>query len=127
MTVLIRGGTLLDHQRQWRGDLLCADGKIRAVGDSIEIPAGATVIDAGGCYVMPGGIDPHTHMQMEVMGTVTSESFESGTSAALAGGTTMILDFAIPNAGESLLGAFYEWQARARDSVADYACHAAIT
>jgi dihydropyrimidinase len=76
---------------------------------------------------MPGGIDPHTHMQMEVMGTVTSEDFESGTSAALAGGTTMIMDFAIPNAGESLLGAFTEWQARARNSVADYACHAAIT
>ena len=127
MTILIRGGTLVNHHRQWRGDLLCVNGKIEAVGEDLEAPAGAQVIDAGGCYVMPGGIDPHTHMQMEVMGTVTSESFESGTAAALAGGTTMILDFAIPNAGESLLGAFKEWQQRARNSVADYACHAAIT
>ena len=127
MTVLIRGGTLVNHHRQWRGDLLCANGKIKAVGENLDAPAGAEVIDAGGCYVMPGGIDPHTHMQMEVMGTITSESFESGTAAALAGGTTMIIDFAIPNAGESLLGTFEEWQGRARNSVADYACHAAIT
>ena len=86
MTILIRGGTLVNHHRQWRGDLLCAEGKIQAVGENLDTPVGTQVIDAGGCYVMPGGIDPHTHMQMEVMGTVTSESFESGTAAALSGG-----------------------------------------
>ena len=127
MTVLIRGGTLVTHENTWRGDLLCADGKIQQIGTGLDVPVNATVIDAGGAYVMPGGIDPHTHMQLEVMGTITSEDFESGTSAALAGGTTMIMDFAIPNAGESLLEAYREWQQRARNSVADYACHAAIT
>ncbi len=127
MTVLIRGGTLATHERSWRGDVLCADGKIQAIGEKLEAPAGATLIDAGGAYVMPGGIDPHTHMQMPLMSTVTSESFESGTSAAVAGGTTMIMDFAIPDPQQSLLEAFFEWRQRARNSVADFACHAAIT
>jgi len=127
MTVLIKNGTLVSHEQSCKSDVLCHDGKIQLVGTGLDTPAGATVIDAGDQYVMPGGIDPHTHMQMPVMGTVTSEDFESGTSAALAGGTTMIMDFAIPNAGESLLEAYREWQERARNSVADYACHAAIT
>lgn len=127
MTILIKGGTLATHEKTWRGDVLCADGKIQALGDNLDLPAGAMLIDAGGAYVMPGGIDPHTHMQMEVMGTVTSESFESGTSAALAGGTTMIMDFAIPDPRQNLLEVFDEWRHRASDSVADYACHAAIT
>ena len=79
-----------------RSDLLIVGEKIAAVGNDLDAPAGSRVIDAGGCYVMPGGIDPHTHMELPFMGTVASEDFFSGTSAAAAGGTTSIIDFVIP-------------------------------
>jgi dihydroorotase-like cyclic amidohydrolase len=63
---------------------------------ALDAPAGAQVVDAGGQYVMPGGIDPHTHMQLPFMGTVTMDDFFTGTAAGLAGGTTSIIDFVIP-------------------------------
>ena len=96
MSILIKGGTVVNAEQSLRADVLCDDGLITAVGADLEAPSGATIIDAGGQYVMPGGIDPHTHMQLPFMGTVASEDFESGTSAGLAGGTTMIIDFVIP-------------------------------
>ena len=83
--VLIRGGTLVTADHERRGDVLIEDGLITAIATQIEAPAGARVIDAGGAYVMPGGIDPHTHMELPFMGTVASEDFFSGTSAAAAG------------------------------------------
>ena len=86
-----------------RADVYCADGVIKAVGPNLEAPSGARVVDAGGQYVMPGGIDPHTHMQLPFMGTVASEDFFTGTAAAAAGGTTMIIDFVIPAPQTSLL------------------------
>ncbi|HQX61553.1 MAG TPA: dihydropyrimidinase, partial [Burkholderiaceae bacterium] len=67
-TTLIRGGTVVNADRQFRADVLCVDGKIHSVGDKLDAPAGAQTIDAGGQYVMPGGIDPHTHMQLPFMG-----------------------------------------------------------
>ena len=88
MSVLLKGGTVVNADRSHRADVLCDGGKIVAIGSDLEAPKGATVVDAGGQYVMPGGIDPHTHMQLPFMGTVASEDFESGTAAGLAGGTT---------------------------------------
>jgi dihydroorotase-like cyclic amidohydrolase len=67
------------------------------------------VLDATGCYVMPGGIDPHTHLEMPFMGTYSSDDFESGTRAALSGGTTMVVDFALPAPGQGLLDAIKMW------------------
>ena len=87
MTVLIKGGTVVNADRSARADVLCEDGVITAVGENLDAPKGATVVDAGGQYVMPGGIDPHTHMQLPFMGTVASEDFYSGTAAGLALGT----------------------------------------
>ena len=96
-TLFIRGGTVVNADCQTRADVLCVDGKITAVGEGLTAPAGATIVDAGGQYVMPGGIDPHTHMQLPFMGTTTMDDFYSGTAAGLAGGTTTIIDFVIPN------------------------------
>ncbi len=127
MSLLIRGGTLVDAEQAWRGDLLCVDGRIQAVADSIKAPAGATVVDAGGRYVIPGGIDPHTHMQLPFMGTVASDDFYTGTAAGLAGGTTSIIDFVIPNPQQSLLEAFHTWRGWAEKAAADYAFHVAVT
>ena len=127
MKVLIKGGTVVNADRSVRADVLCEDGIITAVSENLDAPAGATVVDAGGQYVMPGGIDPHTHMQLPFMGTVASEDFYSGTAAGLAGGTTMIIDFAIPAPQQSLLEAYDQWREWAEKSVADYSFHVAVT
>jgi dihydropyrimidinase len=127
MAILIRGGTVVNADAARRADVLVADGLIKAVGDTLAAPAGAEIVDAGGAYVMPGGIDPHTHMELPFMGTVASEDFFSGTAAGLAGGTTMIIDFVIPNPQENLLAAYRKWRSWAEKAAADYSFHVAVT
>jgi dihydropyrimidinase len=112
-TKLIRGGTIVTSNGRRRADIMCRDGKIVGMGSSLEAPAGSDVIDAGGCYVMPGGTDPHTHMELPMMGTVAADDFLSGTAAAAAGGTTTILDFVGPERGQSPLEALAIWRGRA--------------
>lgn len=126
-SLLIKGGTVVTAEDSFRADVLCKDGVIQAVGSDLEAPGSCEVVDAGGQYVMPGGIDPHTHMQLPFMGTVASEDFYSGTAAGLAGGTTMIIDFVIPGPQESLWGAYQQWREWADKSVADYSFHVAVT
>lgn len=81
MSLLIRGATVVTHEESYRADVLCANGLIQAIGENLETPSGCDVLDGGGQYLMPGGIDPHTHMQLPFMGTVASEDFFSGTAA----------------------------------------------
>ena len=127
MSVLIKGGTVVSDTLTIQADVLCEDDKIIAIAPDLAAPKGATVIDASGQYVMPGGIDPHTHMQLPFMGTVAIEDFYSGTAAGLAGGTTSIIDFVIPEAGTSLLEAYHQWRGWAEKSAADYSFHVAVT
>jgi dihydropyrimidinase len=127
MTTIIRGGTVVNAERAFRADVLCSDGRIVAVGENLEAPPGARVIDAGGQYVMPGGIDTHTHMNLPFMGTVTADDFFTGTAAGLAGGTTTIMDFVIPNPKQSLLEAYHQWRGWAEKSAGDYTFHVAVT
>ncbi len=126
-TLLIRGGTVVNADRAFASDVLCQHGTIVAVGENLQVPAGATVIDAGGQYVLPGGIDPHTHMQLPFMGTTTMDDFFSGTAAAMAGGTTTIIDFVIPNPQQPLMEAYQTWRGWAEKSAGDYSFHVAIT
>lgn len=126
-SLLIKGGTVVTGEDVFRADVLSIDGIIQAVGPDLEAPGGCVVVDAGGQYIMPGGIDPHTHMQLPFMGTVASEDFYSGTAAGLAGGTTMILDFVIPGPQENIWSAYQQWREWAEKSVADYSFHVAIT
>jgi len=127
MTVLIKGGTVVNADRSFRADILCENGLVSAIQETIEASKNVTVVDAGGQYVMPGGIDPHTHMQLPFMGTVTSEDFETGTAAGLAGGTTMIIDFVIPGPQQDVMEAYHQWREWAEKSVSDYSFHVAIT
>src|SRR6476469_9669797 len=127
MSILIGGGTVVTADQRIRADVYGADGSIKALGENLDVPAGAQVVDAGGQYVMPGGIDPHTHMELPFMGTVASEDFYSGTSAALAGGTTMIIDFVIPAPKEPLMAAYQKWRGWAEKAAADYSFHVAVT
>lgn len=92
------------------------------------MPGGSRVIDAAGRFILPGGIDPHTHMELPFGGTVAVDDFYQGTKAAVAGGTTTIIDFVIPQKGQSLLEAYDEWRAKADGKVCcDYGLHVAIT
>ncbi|MFM2485334.1 dihydropyrimidinase [Celerinatantimonas yamalensis] len=126
-TLLIKGGIVVNADRQFQADVLCVDGVIAQIDETICAPEDAQVIDASGQLVMPGGIDPHTHMNFPFMGTTTVDDFYSGTSAALAGGTTTIIDFVIPNPQEPLLEAYQKWRRWAESAVADYSFHVAIT
>ena len=125
--LLIRGGTVVTAEGAGRANVLCDGGTIAAVGPALEAPAGASILDAAGLLVMPGGIDPHTHMELPFMGTVASEDFFTGTSAAAAGGTTSIIDFAIPGPGASLLEAWRDWSNKAQKAATDYSFHVAVT
>ncbi|MDB3944629.1 dihydropyrimidinase [Gammaproteobacteria bacterium] len=127
MGVIIKGGTVVTADQSFKADVYCEDGRIAQVGLDLDTPTGVEVIDAGGQFVMPGGIDPHTHMQLPFMGTVASEDFYTGTAAGLAGGTTCIIDFVIPAPQTSLLSAFHQWREWAEKSVSDYAFHVAVT
>ncbi len=127
MSILIRGGKIVNSDGEFQGDLLVENGKIVAVAPTLENVSAQRVIDAGGAYVMPGGIDPHTHMELPFMGTVASEDFFSGTSAAAAGGTTMCIDFVIPSPQTSILENYHQWRQWAEKSATDYSFHVAIT
>ncbi|MBA5636470.1 dihydropyrimidinase [Duganella sp. LX20W] len=127
MTMIIRGGTVVNADRAFRADVMTFGDKIVAVGENLEAPHSARVIDAHGQYVMPGGIDTHTHMNLPFMGTVTQDDFFTGTAAGLAGGTTTIMDFVIPSPQQSLLEAFHTWRGWAQKAAGDYTFHVAVT
>ncbi|XP_037308894.2 dihydropyrimidinase isoform X3 [Pungitius pungitius] len=126
--ILIKGGKVVNEDCSVIGDVYIENGKIIEVGLGLQIPGGARVIDATDKLVMPGGIDTHTHMELEFMGTRAVDDFYIGTKAALAGGTTMILDFVIPQKGKSLLEAYDCWRKKADPKVCcDYSLHVAVT
>ena len=127
MSILIKNGTLVTAENSRPADLLIEDGHISRAEDNIGSSEAKEVIDATGCYVMPGGIDPHTHMELPFMGTVSADDFFTGTRAALAGGTTMLIDFVIPNPQQRMKDALKQWQDRAQKACMDYSFHMAVT
>lgn len=101
MNTLIKNGLLVTSAGSYQGDILIENGRIAEIGKSLS-PVGAEVYDAAGCEVYAGFIDAHTHLDMNTGTAQTADDFDSGTKAALAGGTTTILDFATQNKGENL-------------------------
>src|SRR6056297_1648802 len=124
MSTVIKGGTIVTADLSYPGDVLIEDGRIAEIGDNLT---GDETLDATGCYVMPGGIDPHTHLEMPFMGTYSSDDFDSGTRAALAGGTTMVIDFCLPSQGEGLHDALKRWDNKSTLAHCDYSFHMAVT
>ncbi|KAG1713679.1 D-hydantoinase/dihydropyrimidinase [Nymphon striatum] len=107
MTTVIKNGTIVTHDLTYKADVLIENGVIVEIGPNLK---GDEELDATGCYVMPGGIDPHVHLEMPFMGTYSSDDFESGTRAALAGGTTMV-----------------RWDNKSTRANCDYSFHMAVT
>ncbi|MFC3164761.1 dihydropyrimidinase [Ciceribacter thiooxidans] len=124
MSTVIKGGTIVTADLTYKADVRIEGGVIVEIGPNLS---GDEVLDASGCYVMPGGIDPHVHLEMPFMGTYSSDDFESGTRAGLAGGTTMVVDFCLPAPDQSLLDALQMWHNKTSRANADYSFHMAIT
>jgi dihydropyrimidinase len=124
MTKVIKNGTVVTADLTYVADVKIEGGVIVEIGPDLK---GDEVLDATGCYIMLGGIDPHTHLEMPFMGTYSADDFESGTRAGLAGGTTMVVDFALPNPGEGLLDALKRWDNKSTRANCDYSFHMAVT
>jgi dihydropyrimidinase len=125
---VIRNGTIVTATDTYAADVGILDGRIAAIGKELPHQDAGKVIDARGRYVMPGGIDVHTHLDMPFGGTTSADDFESGTRAAAFGGTTTLVDFAIQYKGQTLRHAFDTWMAKAEGKATiDYAFHCIIT
>ena len=125
MTKVIKGGTIVTADREWKADVLIENETIKQIGDNLK---GDETIDAEGAYVIPGGIDPHTHLEMPFMGTTAAETFETGTWAAAVGGTTMLVDFCLPGEDGSLVNAVNEWHRKSEPQIcSDIGYHMAVT
>jgi dihydropyrimidinase len=124
MSKVIKGGTIVTADRTYVADVLIEGGRIAGIGPNLS---GDETLDASGCFVLPGGIDPHTHLEMPFMGTYSSDDFESGTRAALSGGTTTVVDFCLPSPQQSLLEARQMWDNKTSKASCDYSFHMAIT
>ncbi|MFB6374459.1 MAG: dihydropyrimidinase, partial [Bradymonadaceae bacterium] len=128
MGLLIKNGEIVTASSRYEADIWCEDDKITRIDDDIDPPADAEVVDADGKYVFPGFIDPHTHIHLPFMGTVSKDTYETGTKAALCGGTTTLIDFVIPDPDEQPMSAIETWQSKAdQDPCCDYTWHMAVT
>ncbi|HEV2712609.1 MAG TPA: dihydropyrimidinase [Gaiellaceae bacterium] len=127
MSVLIKGGRVITAADDYVGDVYVENERISLIGESLDVDADR-VIDASGKYVLPGGVDPHTHLDMPFGGTVTIDDVESGQISAAFGGTTCHVDFVIQPQGQSFAAALDEWRAKANGKqVIDMGYHMAVT
>ncbi|MCE4049482.1 MULTISPECIES: dihydropyrimidinase [Bacillaceae] len=126
MRKIIKNGIIVTAADTYQADLCIENGIIAQIGSQLD-ETGAEIIDAAGSYIFPGGIDPHTHLDMPFGGTVTKDDFETGTMAAAFGGTTTVIDFCLTTKGKPLKAAVEAWHAKAKEkAVIDYGFHLQI-
>lgn len=127
MSLLIKNGRVITADSDCIADIFIDGEVIKAIGEDLPMKSNKE-IDATGKFVFPGGIDPHVHLDMPFMGTFSSDNYETGTRAALFGGTTMVIDFVLQKQGDSLRNALNEWRSRSdHNCVGDYSFHMAVT
>ncbi len=127
MSLLIKNGRIITSSEDYHADIFIEGEEISAIGKNLNITADE-IIDADGLMIFPGGIDPHVHLDMPFMGTYSSDNYETGTLAALHGGTTMVIDFILQTQGKSLHHALEQWQSRSNGNCyGDYSFHMAVT
>ena len=127
MSILIKNGCVVSASESFIADVFIDGQQIVAIGTNLEYPADK-VFDATNKLVFPGGIDPHVHLDMPFMGTYSSDDYETGTRAALHGGTTMIIDFILQTQGDTLHNALKTWQKKSEGkAIGDYSYHMAVT
>ena len=127
MSVLIKKGRIITASEDYEADIFIEGEKITSIGNNLNVKADEE-IEAKGKLIFPGGIDPHVHLDMPFMGTFSSDNYETGTLAALHGGTTMVIDFILQTQGKSLHSALEEWRGRSDgNAYGDYSFHMAVT
>src|SRR5260370_39007377 len=125
---IIGNGSVVTATDTYVADVAIMDGRIAAIGKDLPRQNASKVLDASGKYVLPGGIDVHTHLDMPFGGTTSADDCETGTRAAAFGGTTTLIDFAIQYKGQPLRQAFDTWMTKAsKKAVCDYAFHCIVT
>src|SRR3954469_13445538 len=127
MSILIQNGRIITASDDYVADVFIDGEAVTTIGKKLDVKVDR-VIDAKGKLVIPGAIDPHVHMELPFGGTVSSDSFETGTRAAAFGGTTSIIDFAIQYKGKTFEQTLDDWDAKAEGKCAiDYSYHLAVT
>lgn len=125
--ILLKNGNIVTHNRTFRGDILVSGEKIKTVGKDIVTPDfNGEIIDSERFLIFPGGVDPHVHMELPVGDKISSDNFESGSIAAISGGTTSIIDFVTPSRSENLLQSLKARKEQAKGSFCDYGLHLSI-
>ncbi len=128
MSLLLKNADIINADTRYTADILCEGETITRIDRNITPPAGTEVIDAAGKYVFPGFIDPHTHIYLPFMGTVSKDNYETGTKAALVGGTTTIFEMVCPARDMSPADGFATWRAQAEGKACcDYTFHMGVT
>lgn len=128
MSLIIKHGQIVTATDRYVADILCEGETVAAIGSDLAVPAGAEVIDAAGKFVFPGFIDPHVHIYLPFMGTYAKDDYDSGSRAALVGGTTTLIEMCCPSRQEQPLEAFELWLSKAEGiSACDYSFHMAVS
>ncbi|MCF7928964.1 MAG: dihydropyrimidinase [Spirochaetales bacterium] len=127
MSLLIKNGEIVTADSHYKSDIYVEDQTITRIGKNLEAPPNAEVVDAEGKYVFPGFIDPHVHIYLPFMGTVTKDTHETGSKAGLVGGTTTFIEMMVPNKNDDLLEGFELWTGKAKNNAAsDYTFHMGV-
>ena len=127
MSLLVKNGLITTAADQYVADILAEDGTIAAIGRNLSAPAGAEVVDAAGKLVFPGFIDPHVHIYLPFMGTFSKDDYDSGSRAALVGGTTTLIEMCCPSRVDEPLATYELWRSKAEGvSACDYTFHMGV-
>ena len=128
MSLLIKNGEIITADSRYQADIYCEGETITRIGQNLDAPEGAEVIDASGKYVFPGFIDPHVHIHLPFMGTFAKDTHATGSKAALIGGTTTFIEMCAPNRNEDLLEGYHLWKDKAEgESACDYTFHMGVS